>query len=203
MKSTFSVTSRNYKGYTLVELLVVMAIIGTLAGISVPLVNGFLKKGRVSNAKVVISSLQRGYTDYYNDYNRYPSSRNPSSRGGGVGLDEDGVPFDSQEGTEIAAVGMGLDEEQNPKKKNYLSSLPSTDKRSMRGLYYNNQPNSPDITIISPWGKPYFIQFDQNYDGEINPTILRSNKVINDTPIVLWTHGPDGNLGTEDDVKSW
>ncbi len=197
----YSVTQS--KGYTLVEILVVMAIIGTLAGISVPLVNGFLNRGRVSSAATVASSIHTGFTDYYNDYSRYPGSSDPDSRNGGAGRDEDGIPFDSTEGNEIAAIAIGLDQLQNPKQKNYLTTLPSTDTRARPGLYYNNQPNTPDFTIFSPWGQPFFIQFDQNYDGEIRPSVSKNQKIVKDIPIIVWTHGPDKNLGTQDDVKTW
>lgn len=201
MKS-YSVTHPN-KGYTLVELLVVMAIIGTLASISIPLVGGFLKRGRASAAQTVISTIKTGFTDYYNDYSRYPGSSNPESRNGGAGLDEDGISFDSMEGNEITAIATGIDPIQNPKLKNYLTNVPATDTRSKPGIYFNNNEDAPEFTICSPWGKPYYIQFDQNYDGELIPTISRNHKALIDIPIVVWTHGPDGNLGTEDDVKSW
>lgn len=64
------------KGFTLVELLVVMAVIGTLTAGLVVVVNpaGMLSKARDAERKSDLTQLQRALEAYYDDYNEYPSS---------------------------------------------------------------------------------------------------------------------------------
>ena len=57
----------NKKGFTLVELVVVIAIIGTLAAILVPTMMSYIKKAKLksanSNAKIVFNTVNAVVTD--------------------------------------------------------------------------------------------------------------------------------------------
>jgi len=61
-------------GYTLMELLVVLAILGFLAAIATPAVIHYLDSAKVSTAKTEVSNLSAGLDLFKIDVGRYPTT---------------------------------------------------------------------------------------------------------------------------------
>ena len=61
-------------GYTLVELLVVVAILGLLTLIATPFVIGYLDRTKVSTAKTEIANIEAGLDLFKLDVGRYPTT---------------------------------------------------------------------------------------------------------------------------------
>lgn len=61
-------------GYTLMELLVVLAILGFLAAIATPAVIRYLDSSRVSTAKTEIANISAGLDLFKLDVGRYPTT---------------------------------------------------------------------------------------------------------------------------------
>lgn len=59
------------KGFSLVELMVVVAIIGILAAIAIPSVSKYMAKARQSEAKTNLSSLYTAEKAFYAEYNTF------------------------------------------------------------------------------------------------------------------------------------
>lgn len=68
-------TRRGERGFTLVELLVVMVILVLLASLVAPRVVGYLGSSRTKSAKVQIESLVTSLELYKLDTGRYPDDR--------------------------------------------------------------------------------------------------------------------------------
>lgn len=58
-------------GFTLVELMVVVAIIGLLSAVAVPNFKKYQAKAKMSEAKLQLSALYTAETAFYSDYNIY------------------------------------------------------------------------------------------------------------------------------------
>lgn len=65
---------RSDGGYTLVELLVVVAILGLLTLIATPFVLGYLDRAKVSTAKTEIANIAAGLDLFKLDVGRYPTT---------------------------------------------------------------------------------------------------------------------------------
>jgi prepilin-type N-terminal cleavage/methylation domain-containing protein len=85
--------NRAPKGFTLVELLLVVAIIGIISAIAVPHLNGQRKRARVigdaqANAKVVQMAMEQRYADmgFYGEPGDY-AYKSEGARPAGEGMD--------------------------------------------------------------------------------------------------------------------
>ena len=59
--------------FTLVELLVVMAIIGILAGILFPALSGIRKKARRTQSHTLVTQVQDAWVVHFNDFRSFPA----------------------------------------------------------------------------------------------------------------------------------
>jgi type IV pilus assembly protein PilA len=61
----------NTKGFTLIELMVVVAIIGLLAATAIPQFRKYQAKARTSEAKLGLASIYTAMESFYTEYNHY------------------------------------------------------------------------------------------------------------------------------------
>ena len=70
---------KNKKGFTLVEMLVVIAIIGILMALLFPVFTTVLKKAKRTKAKTEISQVEQAWKAFLMDYKEFPSGLDKES----------------------------------------------------------------------------------------------------------------------------
>ncbi len=66
---------RGTKGFTLIELMIVIAIIGILAAIAIPQFAAYRVRAYNSSAESDLKALQTTFEVFFNDYDQYPNTR--------------------------------------------------------------------------------------------------------------------------------
>lgn len=65
---------RKRRGMTLLEIMIVMAIVASLIGVLAGQVNSRMKKAKVNQAKIQIGELSKALDMYYTDCSSYPTA---------------------------------------------------------------------------------------------------------------------------------
>ena len=229
------------RGFTLIELLVVIAIIGILAGILLPSLSRAKQTARITQAKTEINGIKAAIQQYYNTENRYPTPQYVRKQGvqspvdpdftfGTFGVSEPSNPAYTPKGLPATAIRSTQNtpiQTNNAAVMHILLNVdPATgqsgNKENRRNQVYleaksvsdRNAPGvGPDYVYRDPWGSPYIITLDLNYDGRARDWFYRSDKHLGSDghplvglikppgqgksdlevrePVAVWSLGPD------------
>lgn len=138
-RKTERVLGRAANGFTLIEILLVVVIIGLLAGIVTVSIPKHLEKARVNKARADIQGIGVAIQSYYMNEGRYPASLPALSEGDDPYL-ERGVPKDPWQGE-------------------YQYTFPG----SHRPYRYDLQTTTPDGKTIANWN------IDDNAQSGVKP----------------------------------
>ena len=173
------------KGFTLVEMLVVIAILGILMAMMVPAAGLILKRAKAASAKgdagVVASVLQK----YQSEYNRWP----------GFYAEEESHYTDAR-WVEVMSPDPVVTAPSPYNVKRIVFFEPSGG-----ALAPDGDPNVG--AFVDPWGHPYEYQIDTDLDG-----VIAHPSGVGTIParVIVWSAGPDGQyefVDGDDNVTSW
>jgi len=143
--------ARAKRGFTLIEILLVLAIILMLAGVTIVSVVGTRKGARIDSTKAMLNSIETAIETYNMHIGHYPT-----------------------------------EEEGNLEALRVKPTFESEEVAQMwRGPYLKREPRDA-------WKNTF------NYEVNVAGTDEAQAH-----PYRLWSNGPDGVDGTEDDIKNW
>jgi prepilin-type N-terminal cleavage/methylation domain-containing protein len=258
MQSILPGSHRHRAGFTLVELLTVIAIIGVLAAMVLTAMAGVRNKAKKVKAQLEMSQLVLAIQHYDSTYGRFPVSDaaqaaanananppNPAQQngdftfGGIIGGISVFTPNYQVTNDQVVAILMNLTNYpntsnptvntnymKNPQQQIFLNAKmsgwnPSTGGQPEPGV-------GTDLVYRDPWGNPYIITMDLNYDEICEDAFYKSTTVaagglngLVQAPdgnyadrgkVMVWSAGPDGKIDSgvagnqgvnKDNVLSW
>ncbi|MBQ6470481.1 MAG: prepilin-type N-terminal cleavage/methylation domain-containing protein [Victivallales bacterium] len=171
------------KGFTLVELLVVIAVILVLAGLLVPAVNGAIKKAEMAKAKAAITTLYNAIKQYESTYGKLPIAS--------------GVSANALTDAQYQWLIQLLQGDSS------ISDYTTYNPKNIRFLEV--QGNSPGV-YQDPWDQRLQVAFDHDYNGQIDGSSSGASiPGLGSTiyySVVIWSIGPDGDSASGNDKKN-
>lgn len=162
-----SIRAPEHKAFSLVELLVVMAIIGILAAILLPAVSQAPKRAKITTAKTEMRILATSIEKFFNEYGRYPVSK--ASEQAAITANADltlgpAEALSSANNSELVIILEDIDQGPNAGHVRNPRSIPATLGRRVTG----QEPgiSTADWVFRDPWNNPYVITMDLNQNGK-------------------------------------
>jgi prepilin-type N-terminal cleavage/methylation domain-containing protein len=203
-------------GFTLLELLTVIAIIGVLAGLLFPAIKNALLRAEVAKAQQAVNGLATAFKAYYTEYGKWPivyvSPVTPPAAyedfivdqamiallsgddvGGGSLIYPGPTSYhpavDTAFGLPYGSSSATI--QGNPRKVVFLE-FKKTDISMISGVNY----------FVDPWGKPYHFRLDVTYQNQVDTPYLSPNYPESPAGFLIWSIGPDGQYDRGDHLVS-
>jgi len=207
-------TRSNPKGFTLVELLVVIVIIAVLAALSFGIYRSILEKSRNVQALTEFRGLSAGLRSFIGDYQKPPLPTSERASGTDVVY---GAPDSQHKNDFVMAALMPADfhtkdmyqanQDVNPRGDTYFS-VPFVDGDPAGGQVKNGL--GKDGILYDPWGRSVMIAVNAPPFNSDTPANGVQDKILytsgyaeysdvkpREQDYVIWSYGKDGKKGKE------
>jgi prepilin-type N-terminal cleavage/methylation domain-containing protein len=203
MKAITNVSkAKSRRGFTLVEMLVVISMIAALAGVSFPVYRSIQAKVERQRIQMMYTSIERAVDNFETEYNYMPHCEAAYPAG-----DSQYYWLNSQS-SQFLGILMGLESSKNFKKIKFLeideaegSGPGSTTDKGPHGYRNGVKISGVYATLYSPYGMHYAFRLDLNGDGEIANCRIGWNGGVTDPMVTgkkIALHTVSGSIWAKD-----
>lgn len=196
---------KKHQGFTLIELLVVITIIAVLMGMLFPVIGSIRDSARKAVASTTAGNIVLAVNGFYTEYGVFPPREHMA--GGTSATDISNADLINILRAREES-GSGENEEQetldNPRLIRFLTANRAKNPDNPRdGVVPAGSASAyPEGTLLDPWGHPYGVIWDEDYDGEVQHPVSSDDLQLD---VIAWSVGKDGKLELDgrDDVTTW
>jgi prepilin-type N-terminal cleavage/methylation domain-containing protein len=184
--------TQDRRGFTLIELTVVLAVIVTLALVLTPSIVNFINDARVSRARADVQTLSQAITQFYKDTGFFPQWTTANSGGPGLAVNKIDLLVSGGNIPTVTTPNGWTTGTTDPFEDQLVSNAPGYAPRTATSAFGWNGPYISNVINADPWNNRYMANV-----GMIDNTqgIQGANGTLKNA-VWLISAGPNGAIDT-------
>ena len=181
-----------HRGFTLIELTVVLAVIVTLALVLTPSIINFINDSRVARARADVGTLQAAITQFYRDTGFFPQWSLANNGGPGLAVNRVDLLVSAGNTPIVAAPNTWTTGTNDRFEDQLVTNAPAYTTRTATSTFGWNGPYISNVINADPWNNRY----------AANITLIDNTQGIQDaagnvkSAVWILSAGPNGALDT-------